>query len=35
MRIEVEALGSVNFDVTYRSFTVILFISFDFQHILT
>ena len=31
----VEGLRTVNFDITPRSFTVILLITFDFQHFLT
>ena len=27
--------GTLNFDITPRSFTVILLITFDFQHFLT
>ena len=35
MRAEVEGLGTVNFDIPPQSFTVILIITFDFQHFLT
>ena len=31
----VKGLGTVNFDITPRSFTVILLITFDFQRFLT
>ena len=35
MGARVEAPATVNFNITPRSFTVILFITFDFQHFLT
>ena len=35
MKAGVEGLGTVNFDIPPRGFTVILLITFDFQHFLT
>ena len=35
MRAGVKELGTVNFDIRRQSFTVILPITFDFQHFLT
>ena len=35
MRGKVEGSGTVNFDIPRRRFTVILLITFDFQHFLT
>ena len=35
MRVGVEEPGTVNFDIPPQSLTVILLITFDFQHFLT
>ena len=35
VEVGVEGSGTVNFDIPSRSFTVILLITFDFQHFLT
>ena len=35
MEVEVEGMGTVNFDIPPQGFAVILLITFDFQHFLT